>query len=455
MLRFIPVTLLLFFAHSLSGQLQITVGNTTPTVTFDNTVPGVNNGVFTAIGFTPGAIAAGQIDSNGGIVTGFNDGTLDFGDTQTTLTTDFAKGATVGAELTPAVPAGDIAGVYSINSTTTTVNNSTLTLTGAATGTAAGTLFAIQPQGPDDFTPGSFQLKGVNATTGSIASLTLRADVCFRDNSLNSTEFSIEFSTDDGATFTSTGISQASPATSGGLLDPTIFYCARVAAPISLPTPLAPGDEIIFRVSAADAGTITGNDRDEFALDNITVGAVVLPVEMSYFRSRVQATDVQLEWGTSMELNNDYFLVEHSTDGNEFEVIGEVTGSGTTDRPVDYGFTHENAPLGTNYYRLVQTDYDGTEDVSETLSVVVKKDREPATLLPTVTADHATLNFTEALPHTLRADLIDLNGRIVQTRIVAGGDTETSFDLSDFGSGMYLIRYRLDEDVHTLRVVKR
>lgn len=88
-----------------------------------------------------------------------------------------------------------------------------------------------------------------------------------------------------------------------------------------------------------------------------------LPVELKEFTARYTNDQVLVSWSTLTELNNDYFTVEHSVDGLSFSDIGRVQGYGTTNEPQFYTFTHDRYQPGVNYYRLKQTDFDGTMEV--------------------------------------------------------------------------------------------
>src|SRR5690606_31031404 len=67
---------------------------------------------------------------------------------------------------------------------------------------------------------------------------------------------------------------------------------------------------------------------------------------------------------------NDYFTVERSQNGIHYEVIGEVQGYGTTNEQQDYEFVDSNPLQGLSYYRLRQTDFDGTTEIFRPVSVV-------------------------------------------------------------------------------------
>ncbi|MEX0811489.1 MAG: DUF2341 domain-containing protein [Chitinophagales bacterium] len=98
-----------------------------------------------------------------------------------------------------------------------------------------------------------------------------------------------------------------------------------------------------------------------------------LPIKLSYFRAELwDDKSVMLTWETYTEINNDYFTIEHSTDGSAFAPIGKVQGAGNSTDILSYEFLHENAEQGENYYRLKQTDYDGQFEYFDIKSVYLE-----------------------------------------------------------------------------------
>ncbi len=84
-----------------------------------------------------------------------------------------------------------------------------------------------------------------------------------------------------------------------------------------------------------------------------------LPVELTRFTARPQGKYAELSWATATEQDNDYFAVERSADGRQWQALGRVAGRGTTTLPQQYAYRDE-APLpGLSYYRLKQVDFDG------------------------------------------------------------------------------------------------
>lgn len=89
---------------------------------------------------------------------------------------------------------------------------------------------------------------------------------------------------------------------------------------------------------------------------------VVLPVELSGFSGKyISGVDV-LRWSTETENDNDYFLVEWTTDpaADVWEKIDMVDGAGNSESPKDYSLNVYNYTRNAiNYFRLKQVDMNG------------------------------------------------------------------------------------------------
>ncbi|MBK8807547.1 MAG: hypothetical protein IPO21_13255, partial [Bacteroidales bacterium] len=99
-----------------------------------------------------------------------------------------------------------------------------------------------------------------------------------------------------------------------------------------------------------------------------------LPVELVNFEASSDNHNVLLRWQTASELNNDYFVLERSTDGLFFIQLGQISGAGTTSTQQFYSYSDAGVSAGTYYYRLKQTDYDGTEKYSKVIAVTIVED---------------------------------------------------------------------------------
>lgn len=84
-----------------------------------------------------------------------------------------------------------------------------------------------------------------------------------------------------------------------------------------------------------------------------------LPVSLLYFKPTAKKDRVQLDWATATEVNNDYFVIERSADGRNFEEILRKSGYGNSSTTIAYTDIDYSPLSGISYYRLKQVDYDG------------------------------------------------------------------------------------------------
>ena len=100
--------------------------------------------------------------------------------------------------------------------------------------------------------------------------------------------------------------------------------------------------------------------RVNFYYQYVNIGSSPLPVEFLSFNAEKKAQQVYLNWTTASEINNDYFSLERSRNGESWNLIGKVNGKGNSSITQNYTFV-DGEPLNEIcYYRLSQTDYDGT-----------------------------------------------------------------------------------------------
>jgi len=87
-----------------------------------------------------------------------------------------------------------------------------------------------------------------------------------------------------------------------------------------------------------------------------------LPVKVTEFTAKKSDNEsVQLKWVTASEVNSKLFIVERSTDGENYSAIGDVQARGNSSVLNIYNYVDRNPDLNkNNYYRLKMVDLDGT-----------------------------------------------------------------------------------------------
>jgi hypothetical protein len=84
-----------------------------------------------------------------------------------------------------------------------------------------------------------------------------------------------------------------------------------------------------------------------------------LPISLLNFNAVLNSGIVNIDWGTETEINNNYFIVEKSTDNINYTFVDKVDGAGNSNQIIDYSTIDKNPYNGISYYRLKQIDLDG------------------------------------------------------------------------------------------------
>lgn len=90
----------------------------------------------------------------------------------------------------------------------------------------------------------------------------------------------------------------------------------------------------------------------------IPLDTIVTPVDFLYFNVDCN----HIEWSTASETNNDFFTIDYSKNNKNWTEIIEEPGAGNSNEKISYIIEVENQ---SGYYRLMQTDFDGTTEYLE------------------------------------------------------------------------------------------
>ncbi len=191
-----------------------------------------------------------------------------------------------------------------------------------------------------------------------------------------------------------------------------------------------------------------------------------LPVELVSFNAEVVEQQTVLTWQTASEYNNDFFEVQHSTDGESWLKVGAVAGSGTSTEVLSYRFLHTNPQMGSNFYRLKQVDYDGKYDYSTIVHVVLNFDEALQQALKLIVFpnpahdNYITLQVVALANSQTKAvvQLTDLSGRILIYEEVEAAALAKGLLLpyiQPLSAGLYIVRVQHQQDnIQTKLIIK-
>jgi len=170
-----------------------------------------------------------------------------------------------------------------------------------------------------------------------------------------------------------------------------------------------------------------------------------LPVELAAFSAKLEAGKVRLRWETASERDNHFFEVEKSRDARNFQAIVRLVGAGDSHLPQVYEYVDIPSP-GHNYYRLRQTDHDGTEAFSKVISIFYGLENAHIGRVGAY-QNKLWVQLEQDGPASLR--LFDPLGRLVLEKYMDGQANPLTFDGP---AGIYF--YQLEQEGNGLQVGK-
>jgi hypothetical protein len=183
--------------------------------------------------------------------------------------------------------------------------------------------------------------------------------------------------------------------------------------------------------------------------------ASALPVEMTGFTAWKEREAVALFWQTATETNNEGYYVERKTSAkNDWERLGFVKGQGTSQQTHDYHFTDKTPDNGVNYYRLRQTDFDGSEHLSAVVSVAFSSNNEEFLVFPNPVSVGGRFNLSlpdKAEEYIFR--LFDNQGRQVMLQSLF--ETTTSMEAPALPAGIYRGQLTNGSELHWVNLFVR
>lgn len=188
----------------------------------------------------------------------------------------------------------------------------------------------------------------------------------------------------------------------------------------------------------------------------LSKGPTPLPVELLDFTAYPLDKQIALNWSTATEINNDYFTVERSKNGEEFEQVLKIKSNaagGSSSSQLDYGVSDEKPFSGISYYRLRQTDLDGKYSYSDMVAVEFKEGKECLYVYPVPAKNKLTLlagNYANA-----EIKIYDVTGQLVHNAMLAAPYSPiTAFDISFLSKGVYFISFSDNRDTRYARFLK-
>lgn len=305
-------------------------------------------------------------------------------------------------------------------------------------GPSGSTRGILDPRALAKFT--SIAIVGITSSTGNISATTTNSTILGRIASYTSLHQGVNDNTINN-NWTGTGSSHltvnASCVSGLSSLDQNICHiCGAYTSFIWMPT---------YAYQREDWSVGEINNSEYFQLW-VRSSSASLPVEFSFFEVRRTASQIQLEWITATETNNDYFVIQQSFDGSSWDSLGVVNGQGTSLSPKKYTYRFIQKANSEMFYRIKQVDFDGKTGYSEIRRLKVSTKPKLTFNNDFILIENLDLVGDEMYT---QASLISVSGEVIRVQ----GEYEKSsikFSLDGLPAGFYVLTH----GGHAYKIVK-
>lgn len=179
--------------------------------------------------------------------------------------------------------------------------------------------------------------------------------------------------------------------------------------------------------------------------------STTLPIELLSFTAQIEGDQILISWASATETNNDFYTIERSTDGINWEIIGEAAGAGTSKEQIDYMYHDSNPIPGISYYKLKQTDYDGQFEYFNP-AVVLYEPEYLFKVYPNPATDILQISTSTDLTEAT-IQIKDANGQVVNVASDASSHQANVY-ISTLQRGVYILELVFAHSKLSKRIIK-
>jgi len=181
--------------------------------------------------------------------------------------------------------------------------------------------------------------------------------------------------------------------------------------------------------------------------------SIILPVEILSFTAECKSNgNIDFNWSTASETNNDFFTIQNSSDGVNWTDIAKIKGSGSTSSKTEYNHIDRDAySEEINYFRLKQTDYDGTVKTLSTVSLINCNKSSKVSVVPNPNSgDFKIITKETGIIETIQ--IFNITGRLSAQIDNSSKSNQFNFSLKEKGSYFMQVIYK-DGSVDFERII--
>ncbi len=188
----------------------------------------------------------------------------------------------------------------------------------------------------------------------------------------------------------------------------------------------------------------------------------VLPVKLLSFSAMLNNNNrVDLKWSTVTEINLNYFTVEKSLDGINFNDAGMVFAYGNQTDQTNYSLSDNVSSIqsGVVYYRLRSVDNDGKSQLSATRMIRISKTNSNVISIvayPNPVSNELRVTVPANWQNKkVMYELVTMNGQTVKRMESANSSQTEALSVLSLAPGVYFVRVSCEGQTAQQKIIKQ
>lgn len=180
-----------------------------------------------------------------------------------------------------------------------------------------------------------------------------------------------------------------------------------------------------------------------------------LPVTLTYLNADCTDNGVEVKWQTASENNSDFYAVERSLDGQNWNEIAVKAAAGNSTILLNYSIIDEDRMASTRYYRLNQVDKNGASVVYGPISSSCSFNEMAVTVFPNPASSNVTIAVQTPTAGLVELNIHAMDGKLIahSSAMIESGSTVLPFNLEGNKSGVFLVSILLNGQNKTEKLI--
>ncbi len=181
-----------------------------------------------------------------------------------------------------------------------------------------------------------------------------------------------------------------------------------------------------------------------------------LPIELLSFDAIMNNKHVDITWSTATETNNDYYTIEKSKDGIHFEPLSILDAAGNSSSIINYKDIDTNPFEGISYYRLKQTDFNGTFTYSKIVAVNYSLSKDGFTIFPNPTQGEINITFEDLEQKEVLVVIRDISGKECFSKVIITQENQQLIGIDSehkLAAGTYIITASSNNKLYSKKLI--